>query len=803
MRKAVHDVEPAASKRSSNDVDSVRPHIGDDLRSRSAQGSPVPGSSLKSERRISDIGKLTLGQNHIETPSRDAPTSPSTLYNPLKRGVAEDIVSSEEENRNALRSRACRARAVSGGPYGSPDPGSLRPHGTTSDPRFSRNSPGLGKRLFNPELDNPVIGIAALESLDRKYEVCDIGDPSAKITRPKRMSNLALQDQPKLGPLHGYGKQKSVRIIKANREANDYPNLDHQFGIVGESDRAAVAQDHGLEMDQELDPDPVLLLQPETRPISHDQLVVEVKGIYAGLTLVETKCKEVDEKQSKAAQETDPSRQTKLTDEQWQALIHLHKTLLHEHHDFFLASQHPSATPALSRLAAQHAMPGRMWRYGIHAFLEVLRYRLPQSLDHMLAFIYIAYSMVALLYETVTMFEDTWIECLGDLGRYRMAVEDDDPRDRDVWSGVARYWYSKGADKRPKNGRLYHHLAILARPYSLQQLSLYTRSLTSIEPFDGARASIKTLFNPILSGKDSAYHRPHTAETTFIKTHGLLFSGLSIEQFDTAVHQLLDGLFDNYIGRITLKFREQGVCVMLANISALFEYGLPRSIFRLSYDKVQQANQDKITTQNNPLNMENAKYNTSHPSRSASTPRQVTPEDLTPNELKSSEATIACASRLTFSMLSVALQRVSDKNVWPLAHVSLVFLWSLTIVDKAMEYVERDVPWTHLCSYLNNLSKSEAMTAKVLAATFPQPEGAGRPLPEDFVIRGQVYSQWYFPDGWFTDAVVDDEERTQDLPSMVAPRIERILWLGMRIASVSPKIQARSSISQLMENSGQ
>ena len=67
----------------------------------------------------------------------------------------------------------------------------------------------------------------------------------------------------------------------------------------------------------------------------------------------------------------------------------------------------------------------------------------------MLAFIYLAYSMMALLYETVPAFEDTWIECLGDLGRYRMAIEDDDIRDRDVWTGVARHWYSKASDNAP------------------------------------------------------------------------------------------------------------------------------------------------------------------------------------------------------------------------------------------------------------------------------------------------------------------------------------------------------------------
>jgi hypothetical protein len=109
-----------------------------------------------------------------------------------------------------------------------------------------------------------------------------------------------------------------------------------------------------------------LVLQPETRPISQEQLVAEVKGIYAGLVMVEAKCIEVDNKQATLAQ-ADPSTQPKLNNEQWQALIALHRTLLHEHHDFFLASQHPSASVALRRLASKYAMPARMWRHGIHS----------------------------------------------------------------------------------------------------------------------------------------------------------------------------------------------------------------------------------------------------------------------------------------------------------------------------------------------------------------------------------------------------------------------------------------------------
>lgn len=157
--------------------------------------------------------------------------------------------------------------------------------------------------------------------------------------------------------------------------------------------------------------DTSLLLQPDTKPITQEQLINEVKGIYAGLVMVEKKAVEITQARSKAA--------NKLSNDQWQALIALHRTLLHEHHDFFLASQHPTASPALRRLANKYAMPARMWRHGIHSFLELLRQQLPGSLEHMLAFVYIAYSMMALLMESVPSFLETWIECLGDLARYR------------------------------------------------------------------------------------------------------------------------------------------------------------------------------------------------------------------------------------------------------------------------------------------------------------------------------------------------------------------------------------------------
>lgn len=200
-----------------------------------------------------------------------------------------------------------------------------------------------------------------------------------------------------------------------------------------------------------------IYLQSQTHRIT-EQRVNEVRGICAGLLIVE-KCIEIDKQKSES--------QKKLSNFQWQSLISLHRTLLHEHHDFFLASQHASASPVLKRLSEKYAMPARMWCYGIHSFLELLRHRMPDSLEHTLAFFYLAYPMMTLLLESVPVFRETWIECLGDLARYGMAAEDFDMRDREAWASVALYWYHQAADKTQSEGRIQHHLALLARPNML------------------------------------------------------------------------------------------------------------------------------------------------------------------------------------------------------------------------------------------------------------------------------------------------------------------------------------------------
>ena len=213
-----------------------------------------------------------------------------------------------------------------------------------------------------------------------------------------------------------------------------------------------------------------LIRQPDSQPISQSQLAAEVKGIASGLGMLENKCVRVANDQTRGKQgftssgpRTIPSGEEtpySLKTDCFQELIALHRTLLHAHHDFFHASQHPSAGPATRDPALRYSMPTRTWKHGIHNFLELLRHQLPNSLDYMLAFIYLAYQVMALRYEAVDSFEETWFKCLGDLGRYRTAIEDEeDLRDREVWTGVARFWYTKAVDKNPGSSSVYREYA--------------------------------------------------------------------------------------------------------------------------------------------------------------------------------------------------------------------------------------------------------------------------------------------------------------------------------------------------------
>ncbi|KAM5353086.1 hypothetical protein ACJZ2D_017033 [Fusarium nematophilum] len=482
-----------------------------------------------------------------------------------------------------------------------------------------------------------------------------------------------------------------------------------------------------------------IMKQPETRPISQDQLVAEVKGIYAGLATVEAKCIEVDN-----AQSSNPVG-TKLNNEQWQALIALHRSLLHEHHDFFLASQHPSASPALRRLASKYAMPARMWRHSIHSFLELLRHRLPASLEHLLTFLYAAYSMMALLYETVPEFEDTWIECLADLARYRMAIEDADIKDREVWAGVSRHWYSMASDKSPMTGRLYHHLAILARPNVLQQQYYYFKSLCVPIPFSAARESVMTLFNPVL---DKQPTRLASIDEAFVRVHGILFSkkGEGLQERLPELHESMDefiGQLCSHISCVKKRWLETGYHIGIILGCSLLGCGAKDNI---------------LMRARNPNGTDTAMAGSSG----------AVPDDTF----------VHC---LSFAMrtFETVLGRWWDPSTLPFLHTMLVFISYVSRFPAAASLLEA-YPWTLTSEMLNNLLRSYGDWKVHGDLRLPE-EGLPKPLPEDFAMRGLLYADHY-PEEWFKRKIEEDEKYFE-LGSMEEERKDRIISLGYKIAT--------------------
>ena len=528
---------------------------------------------------------------------------------------------------------------------------------------------------------------------------------------------------------------------------------------------------------------PDICLQLDSREISQEQLAAEVKSIYSGLSMVEAKCIHVDNAQAAAFQSAEKGGSS-LAEDHWQALIALHRTLLHEHHDFFLASQHPSASAALKRLAAKYSMPARMWKHGIHSFLELLRCRLPSSREYMRTFIYFAYHMMALLFETVPSFEETWIECLGDLGRYRMAIEDDDPRERDIWAGISQYWYRMAADRAPGVGRLYHHLAILARSEPFQQVYYYCRSFTCVQLFPSARESVLAVFEPIFNRSNTSASIPRI-DTFYTKLHGIMFLKRQLDDFKAVLNNFLE-LLDNHITRSGIKWREHGAWLAISNIGALFEHGSNKSVLRQLFNEsvVLLRRESEVSK---PDDIEAQSFS-SPPTPSSNT------ENTIPEPDPSSKIAINSALDLTMLTYKIVLQRHYDKNV--LAHIHILLAFLVTVADvhslqasMPNEYVHSildQVPWSELCSYTSTLANSEDFGSRFKTTSFLQPErGDIGPLPEDYLLRGQVWAQNYFPSDWFQDDEIDAEERSIEHASTVRRRAERVLSLMYRLASVS------------------
>lgn len=165
------------------------------------------------------------------------------------------------------------------------------------------------------------------------------------------------------------------------------------------------------------------------------------------------------------------------------------------------------------------------------------------------------------------------------------------------------------------------------------------------------------------------------------------------------------------------------------------------------------------------------------------------------------DPTFALACHLVFSTFRVVLRRIGDRNVLSYVHVMFVFVLALLRIPHDCSAILRYVPWGEVVSFLNTLARSEKIGSHLESNTFPGQESKdSRPLPEDFQMRGQIWSHGYHPANWFSKHDLDEEERSLELASTVESRTERVLWLGIRMASV--REQTTGKLAQLTHLEG-
>ncbi|ELQ33852.1 hypothetical protein OOU_Y34scaffold00863g4 [Pyricularia oryzae Y34] len=483
-----------------------------------------------------------------------------------------------------------------------------------------------------------------------------------------------------------------------------------------------------------------LVKQPETRPIGQEQLVAEVKSIYTGIAMVENKCIEVDNAHNSL---NNNSASPQLNTDQWQALIALHRTLLHEHHDFLLASQHPSASPALRRLATKYAMPARIWRHGIHSL---------------------------------------------------MAIEDDDLHVREVWTAVSRQWYSRASDMAPTTGRLYHHLAILARPNVVAQLFYYAKSLCVPVPFSGTRDSILTLFEPIMA---DTHGKLNAVDCALVRCHGIFFTGKGTEGLEEARKEFLSNL-DLAVAKGARRWLEAGYQIAVTNLCALCGYGLPANVLMRALDaSTREAPMPKIVVadeatlaESQAASSETQKYSKTDGENGPAATTEAKEDMVDP--LKHFKQVL----QFVESTDTIVLSRLGDLNILSYTIAKLTFLLAMARlkgpgggepITPAMSHLEAYFPWHLLCLCMNSFAAGFKTPEKYEKTEFPR-TAESRPLPEDWAMRGFVWAdsaEVVFPREYFAVSEnMEEDERTFETPSMGDQRRERCLWLAYQIAQI-------------------
>ncbi|GAA96454.1 uncharacterized protein L969DRAFT_74677 [Mixia osmundae IAM 14324] len=469
-------------------------------------------------------------------------------------------------------------------------------------------------------------------------------------------------------------------------------------------------------------------------------------------------------------------------DAYWIRLTMPHRELAEAHLNFLQMALDPRMPASLQSLPQKYNIATRLWQTAFHALLERMRSALPHSknddsnvLEHLTEFIYFAYTFYTNLLEeqALAVFRSSWLEQLGDLARYRMAIaglgaseatselpaRESSPEDESsteehkspaaasigdaalgdweveeqgTWRDVARDWYARGVAETPNRGRLHHHLALLSKDDSMRALYHYCRSLTASEPFWPARESMLTLFSS--EAQKQRAQAGATAGELFVHLQGMLFTKVDLDDYDDVLARFREALRVTFITiKAGQRIRKKATLadarwsmMGIITVTALLQFGADESALKAAMGKEAQA----VTNDNKP----SAIMIKSSKAAEDSSVEHRTVGNQSADEY-SSPVVFTLAAQLAYELLEHVITHLyrpdnSHPAVCPYITIHLAFLHHISSKAGALRLLERYVPWKSLVNLFCQIPSQIAVRAD------PPHRISGTANDEDWCLRG-------------------------------------------------------------------
>ena len=406
------------------------------------------------------------------------------------------------------------------------------------------------------------------------------------------------------------------------------------------------------------------------------------------------------------------------------------------------------------------------------------------ALDLLTDLVYDAYKFYTDLLEDVSLmsFRTAWIEALGDLARYRMAIAshlsseargegsapdkagsassaridadeqvspDDasigaevaqrwDVEDKETWRTTARDWYTMGVTEKPGEGRLHHHLALLARDvpgHEARALHHFTKSLVVTHDFATSRESILPLFDSALQSQ----RKLPDADATdlFIRLHGMLFTRIELDGYDSVLARLMERLEEDGdmedIGKSGDVGQVAWITMCAVNIASVLQYGSVSGVLRQALAQ-ESAHRRKALTNAVPeedgeVLPENEDEDTGPGSGGDDLATISNPENW--------PITLTYAFQLAFGTFEQTLRHPykhqgAHRILNPYLTLYLTFIATTLRQPHSASIILPLVPWAMFVEFINsNLDSLELKEESKLVS--------GAPLPEDWAVRGMEW----------------------------------------------------------------